>query len=133
MAVADGSGLPLAVHTASASPHEVTLVSETLAAGFALGKPERLIGDRAYDPDPLDAALSTEGIEMIAPHRRNRKRRKTQDGRRLRRDRRRWTIERLFAWLGNYFRRLVVRYERQVENYLGFVQLGCAVILLRQL
>jgi transposase len=68
-----------------------------------------------------------------AAHRRNRKRRKTQDGRRLRRYRRRWTIERLFAWLGNYFRRLVVRYERQVENYLGFVQLGCAVILLRQL
>ena len=133
MAVADGSGLPLAVHTASASPHEVTLVSETLVAGFAPGKPERLIGYWAYDSDPLDAALSTEGIEMIAPHRRNRKRRKTQDGRRLRRDRRRWTIERLFAWLGNYFRRLVVRYERQVENYLGFVQLGCAVILLRQL
>ena len=69
---------------------------------------------------------------MGAAHRRNSKRRKTQDGRRLRRDRRRWTIERLFAWLGNYFRRLV-RYERQVENYLGFVQLGCAVILLRQL
>ncbi len=132
MAVADGSGLPLAVHAASASPHEVTLVGETLAAGFAPGKPERLIGDRAYDSDPLDAALSAEGIEMIAPHRRNRKGRKTQDGRRLRRYRRRWKIERLFAWLGN-FRRLVVRYERRVENYLGFVQLGCAVILLRYL
>ena len=40
-------------------------------------------------------------------------------------------IERLFAWLGN-FRRLVVRYERYALNYLGFVQLGCILILLRQ-
>ena len=118
MAVAEGSGLPLAVHAASASPHEVTLVGETLNAGFAPGKPERLIGDRAYDSDPLDAGLAEEGIEMIAPHRRNRKKPKTQDGRKLRRYRRRWKIERLFAWLGN-FRRLVVRYERWAENYLA--------------
>ena len=48
----------------------------------------------------------------------------------MRRYKRRWKVERLFAWLGN-FRCLVVRYERRPENYLGFVQLGCAVILLR--
>ncbi|MGZ3716209.1 MAG: transposase, partial [Ktedonobacterales bacterium] len=70
-------------------------------------------------------------IELIAPHRRNRKRPKTQDGRPLRRYKRRWKFERLFAWLGN-FRRLVVRYERHALNYLGFVHLGCILILLRQ-
>ena len=70
--------------------------------------------------------------EMIAPHRRNRKKPRTQDGRKLRRYKRRWKIERLFAWLGN-FRRLVVRYERRVENYLGLLRLGCIVILLRYL
>jgi hypothetical protein len=59
---------------------------------------------------------------MIAPHRRGRVRPKTQDGRPLRRYRRRWKIERLFAWLGN-FRRLVVRYERHALNYLGLVRL----------
>lgn len=74
----------------------------------------------------------TEGIEMIAPHRHNRKKAKTQEGRKLRRYKRRWKVERLFAWLGN-FRRLVVRYERRAENYLGFVHLGCVVILLRYL
>ena len=68
---------------------------------------------------------------MIAPHPRNRsKPKKTQDGRKLRRYKRRWKAERLFAWLGN-FRRLVVRYETRAENFLGFVRLGCAVILLR--
>jgi transposase len=132
MAIADGSSLPLAVHAASASPHEVTLVGETLSERFVKECPSRLVGDRAYDSDPLDEALLGEGIEMIAPHRRNRKKAKTQDGRKLRRYKRRWKVERLFAWLGN-FRRLVVRYERQVENYLGFVHLGCVVILLRYL
>jgi transposase len=130
MALADASGLPLAACAASASPHEVTLVEATLAASFLEEQPERLIGDRAYDSDPLDAELAKMGIEMIAPHRRNRKKPKTQDGRKLRRYKRRWKIERLFAWLGN-FRRLVVRYERRAENYLGFVHLGCIVILLR--
>lgn len=67
---------------------------------------------------------------MIAPHHRNRKKAKTQDGRKLRRYRKRRKIERPFAWLGN-FRRLVVRYERRADNYLGFVQLGCVAMLLR--
>ena len=132
MAIADRSSLPLAIHAASASPHEVTLVGETLSERFVEERPSKLVGDRAYDSDPLDEALLAEGIEMIAPHRRNRKKVKTQDGRKLRRYKRRWKVERLFAWLGN-FRRLVVRYERRVENYLGFVRLGCIVILLRYL
>ena len=132
MALADRSGLPVAVLTASASLHEVTLVKETLGASFVSEKPERLIGDRAYDSDQLDVALDAFGFEVIAPHRRNRKQPKTQDGRKLRRYKRRWKVERLFPWLGN-FRRLVVRYERKAENFLGFVCLGCIVILLRYL
>ncbi len=131
-ALADRSGLPLSVRAASASPHEVTLVGEVLDGRFVSEKPERLIGDRAYDSDPLDAELAKMGIEMIAPHRNNRKKPKTQDGRKLRRYKRRWKMERLFVWLHN-FRRLVIRYERRVENYLGFVHLGCIVILLRYL
>jgi transposase len=110
---------------------QVTLVAPTLDSRFVDALPERLIGDRAYDADPLDAALHHLGIEMIAPHRRGRKRPKTQDGRPLRRYRRRSKIVRLFAWLGN-FRHLVVRYERHALNYLSFVHLGCILILLRQ-
>jgi transposase len=130
MAVADRTGLPVACHTASASPHEVTLVEATLDGRFVEEVPEHLIGDRAYDSDPLDEKLAEQGIEMIAPHRRGRTKPKTQDGRPLRRYRRRWKVERLFAWLGNY-RRLVVRYARLAENFLGFVHLGCILILLR--
>jgi transposase len=130
MAVTDGASLPLAIHIESASPHEVTLVEATLQASFVEGTPQRLIGDKAYDSDPLDQTLKEQGIEMIAPHRRNRKKPKTQDGRPLRRYKRRWKVERFFAWLQN-FRRLVVRYERHADNFLGFVKLACLRILLR--
>jgi transposase len=132
MAIADRTGLPVALSVASASPHEVTLVEPTLARVVTRQRPQRLIGDRAYDSDPLDARLRARGITMIAPHRASRRRAATQDGRTLRRYCRRWKIERLFAWLQN-FRRLVTRWEYHVENYLGFVQLGCILILLRHL
>jgi transposase len=130
MAVADSVGLPLALHLEAASPHEVTLVEPTLAASHVAGAPRRLIGDRAYDSDPLDERLREHGIEMIAPHRRNRKRAKTQDGRPLRRYKRRWKVERLFAWLQN-FRRVLVRHDYYADNYLGWVHLACIRIMLR--
>ena len=80
----DASGTPLAVHTTSASPAEVKLVQDTLDASFGSDFPERLIGDKAYDSDGLEADLGEIGLQMIAPNRRNRTR-KTQDGRPLRR------------------------------------------------
>jgi transposase len=101
-------------------------------ARFIREAPERMIGDRAYDSDQLDAELRKKRVRLIAPHRGNRKRKATQDGRELRRYKRRWKIERLFAWIGN-FRRTVTRYEYHSINFLGFVQLACAIILMRQL
>ena len=131
MAMADRSGLPVAVHVESASPHEVTLVQATLSEMTTHKAPENLIGDAAYDSDPLDAELADCGVQLIAPNRSNRTR-KTQDVRRLHRYRRRWKVERLFAWLQN-FRRLVVRYERHADNFLGMIHLACCIILLRYL
>lgn len=130
MAVADRSGLPVAVDVAGAAPHEVTLVEATLEGCFVAEQPHRLIGDKAYDSDELAESLEARGIELIAPHR-ARRRVPRQDGRPLRRYRRRYKVERLFAWL-QQFRRLVVRYEHDVLNFLGFVYLGCIVILMRR-
>jgi transposase len=131
MAVADRNGLPVSVCIESATPHEVTLATSTLLQMVVPDAPQNLIGDNAYDSDRLDAELSLYGIQLIAPHRRKRKN-PTQDGRRLNRYRRRWKIERLFAWLQN-FRRLVVRYERRAENFLAMLHLAASLILLRQL
>ena len=114
MAVADRHGLPVALGIASGERHETRNVVETLRARFVRPLPARLIGDKAYDSDHLDAELAAIGVEMIAPHHPKR-RRKTQDGRALRRYRRRWHVERLFAWLMR-FRRLVTRYETKAEN-----------------
>lgn len=131
MAVADSHGLPVAVYVESATPHEVKLATSTLVQLIVSGAPQNLIGDNAYDSDNLGIELRQYGTKLIAPHRCNRKNR-TQDLRRMRRYRRRWKVERLFAWLQN-FRRLVVRYERYAENFLGMLYLGCCIILLRHL
>lgn len=131
MAVADRHGLPVSICIESATPHEVTLATSTLVQMVVPDAPGHLIGDNAYDSDKLDVQLRHYGIEVIAPHRSNR-RIKRQDERCMRRYRRRWKIERLFAWLQN-FRRRVVRYERHAENFLGMLHLACCLILLRHL
>lgn len=131
MAVADRHGLPIAVGIASGERHETKLVLDTLEGRFVNELPKKLIGDRAYDSDGLDEQLADIGVEMIAPHNPTR-RSKTQDGRALRRYRRRWHVEGLFAWMLR-FCRLVTRYEHKARNFLGFTKLACMVILLRQL
>ncbi len=132
MAIADAAGLPIAIDTGSASPHEVTLVEQTLEARFIDEVPEKLIGDKAYDSDALDEQMEVDyGIEVIAPHRSNRVKPRTQDGRKLRRSRKRWKIERLFAWIQN-FRRCIVRHEYYQVNFQGFLKLAGIIILLRQ-
>jgi transposase len=131
MVIADAAGLPLAMHTTSASPHEVTLVEATLDETLTVGRPRRLIGDRAYDSDPLDLRLAAQGIELIAPHKRNRIKPVTQDARALRRYRRRWKVERLFAWLNKY-KRVMTRWDRFIDHFNAFVHLACSMILIRR-
>ena len=71
------------------------------------------------------------GREDAAPHG-GRRRYPTQDGRKLRRYRNRWRVERLFAWL-HHFRRVVTRWEYHVENFFGMVRLACIKLLLKRL
>ena len=132
MAIVDRHGLPVAVCTHAANHHEVTLVQLSFDFYMIEAKPDFLIGDKAYDSDKLDAELRKEGINMVSPHKANRKKKKTQDGRHLRRYARRWLVERYFAWL-QWQRRLLTRWEFYPENFLGFVQLASIKILLKRL
>ena len=132
MAITEKRGRPIGVLIANASHHEVRLVEGTLDACFVSELPVILIGDKAYDSDPLDASLRDRGVDMVAPHKKNRKKPATQDGRRLRRYKRRFKVERFFSWIED-FRRLVVRWEYHAANYLGFVHLACLRILMRYL
>jgi transposase len=94
--------------------------------------PRHLLGDRAYDSDPLRARLATRGIVFTSPYRDNNRHRRYEDGRRLRTYRHRWIIERTIAWFGA-FRRLLVRHQRSMRMYLAFFHLAAALIALRRL
>lgn len=100
MVLVDARGVPVAVDCASATPHESRLVQGLFGFMLTSDTPHRLIGDKAYDSDSLDDELACVGTDLIAPHRSNRRPdNKTQDGRHLRRYKRRWTVERTIAWL----------------------------------
>lgn len=132
MAIADSAGLPLAVCIGDGSKHDSKLVEDVLDAAFVKQVPPKLIGDKGFDYAPLAERLCRRAIELIAPKRAGTHgSRRKQDGRPLRRYRRRWKVERLFAWLKRY-RRIALRWEYKAENFLGMVHLGCLVILLRQ-
>jgi transposase len=138
MVVADGKGIPLGSQLASAQAAEVRLAEATLAQisvprggrGRPQTRPLRVIADRAYDSDLLRWRLLQRGILLICPHRRGRRLAQRNDARTLRRYRKRWKIERTFAWLGNY-RRLLVRHEHHLLLYQAFFHLACLLITLR--
>jgi transposase len=133
MVLADGTGAPLGVHVEKASPSEVKLLEPTLNnACAACGKqPQRLIADRGYDSNAVRALLVKRGIDPIIPARCNNTAATHQDGRKLRRYRRRWIVQRTHSWLQR-FRRLVVRYERSAVVFLGLVHIACALVTLRR-
>lgn len=129
MVLVDGKGLPLGVSLESASPAEVKLAPKLTSS--ARGKVKRLIADRAYDSNLFRRHLVALGAEPIIPRRRNNRRATHQDGRRLRRYRHRWVIERTFSWLG-WCRRLVVRWDRRLEMYQGFFHIALIMLTLRR-
>ena len=139
MVVVDGQGIPLGILVASARPAEVTLVDATLntirvpraRGGRPRQRPDRLIADRGYDSDPLRDRLQRRGVTPIIPYRNWNLRRRYDDGRRLRRYRHRWVIERTFAWLHSY-RRLLVRHERLTSMYCSLLYFAAALIALRR-
>lgn len=139
MLVVDGQGIPLGVLLEIATRHEAPLAEATLEQvkvprprGRPRKRAPRVIADKAYDSDPLRRRLKRLGVELIAPYRRYKKNRPFADGRKLRRYRRRWKIERTIAWL-SFFRRLVVRYDRKLTVYRGFFHIACLMITLRHL
>ena len=136
MLATDGKGIPLAFLLASANCAEVKLAEATLERirvprkrGRPRKRPKRLVADRAYDSDPLRGWLRRKGVRPCIPPRKNRKgRRKTWEEE----YKKRWHVERTFAWMGNY-RRLLVRHERLISVYEGFFALACIMICLGKL
>ena len=132
MVLVDANGLPMSVETMSATPHEATLVQRLFDFMLSCEAPERIVGDKAYDSDRLDDELAEQGIDMVAPHRKNRlPQNVTQDRRKLPRLKRRWKVERAISWIQNY-RRLCIRWEKSTMLFQAMLHLACGIILLKQ-
>ena len=131
----DRRGLPLARAVGPASRGEGDLAEhllDLLPDRVALPPTVVVVADRGYDSDGLRDRLAAAGYELVAPHRKNRTRPARNDGRRMRRYKRRWVVERTIAWLHGY-RRLLVRHERQAVLFQGFAHLACALIAVARL
>jgi len=131
MAICDGGSLPVAVTIHSASPSEMKLAEGTFGSRLVPSLPRVMVADRGYDSNGVRSFFADRGVEPVIPARRNNRKATHQDGRNLRRYKKRWKVERLNAWLQND-RRIVTRYERKPENFLGFIELSCMKILLRR-
>ena len=133
MVLVDGRGTPLGLHVDSASPSEMKLLAATLDTVQLDGRravPKQLIADKGYDSNAVRSDLVSRGIEPIIPARENNRKATHQDGRKLRKYRKRWVVERTNAWIQN-FRRIAMRYERSAEIYTALVHMACALIVLR--
>jgi transposase len=122
--VVDASGLPLGMATAAADVSEQKLLMPALddvPIDIPPGTP--VITDKGHDSDPLRDKLEDAGYVPIIPHRRNRVKPSRNDGRRLRRYRHRWKIERTNAWLHCY-RGLAVRWSYYSYLYDGLVYIA---------
>lgn len=132
MAIVDKDSRPLAAFATSANPHEITLLADIiddLPEGIS---PKVLVGDKAYDSDIHDESLRKQGIELIAPHKQNRQKPKTQDGRKLKRMKKRWVVERFFGWM-KPARRLLVRFDKNVRVFQAFLDIFSILTLIRHL
>jgi hypothetical protein len=67
LAIVARQGLPVSVSTQAANHHAVTLGQLSVDFSMLEAKPEPRIGARAYDSEGLDAALTHEGVNLIAP------------------------------------------------------------------
>jgi transposase len=142
MLVIDGTDLPLGFHLDSANTAAVKLAEQTLETirvarprGRPKQRPEKLVADRGYDSSAFRRALRRRGIGMCIPAKRRPARWRPKRGRpalaRREEYRERSTVERSFAWLGN-FRRLLVRWEHLSGVYRSFFTVAVLLVCLRR-
>jgi len=119
--VTDASGLPLGMVADAADVPETDLLKPALdEVPVAVPPGTPVIADKGHDSDPLRDEVEADGYRTIIPHRKNRVKPSRNDGRRLRRFRHRWRIERTNAWLHCY-RGLAVRWSYYSFMYVGIV------------
>jgi putative transposase len=129
----DGNGIPLGVSVSGANTHDKRLVEATLN-GSPIERPkpakqqrQNLCLDKGYDYEDVRQTVLEYGYTAHIPHRgEDQTKRKKIPGYRARR----WVVERTHSWM-NRFRRLLIRWDKKVINYTGFLHFACAWIVFR--
>jgi len=129
----EGHGLPISIEVAGANRHDITLIEATLR-NIVVNRPEpreeepqNLCLDKGYDSTGVRELLEELGyIGHIKARNEEAAELRVIPGYRARR----WKVERTHSWL-NRFRRILIRWEKKVENYFGMLHLVCAFITYR--
>ncbi len=130
MLLVDGNGIPLALTMRSAQQSEMKLALEVVDQ--ATRKPKRVVADRGYDWKVLRQELRARKITPYIPKRQGWKKdkpRKPMSKTLTYWYKKRWVVERSFAWLQNY-RKLTVRWEHSTITYAGLMHLALVMLVL---
>jgi putative transposase len=138
--LADKKGVPLSIVITSANTHDMKATAETLdriVTKRPLPPPKKkkhrqqnLCLDKGYNYPEIEQEVVKRGY---VPHIRHRgEGKKSVKKKRRHHPTRRWVIERTNSW-HNRFRKLLVRYEKKAENYLGLVHLSCCITVYRRI
>ena len=129
----EGQGIPIGVSGAGANRHDMKLVAATLESVIvarpapSAERPQHICLDKGYDDPQIEELVAQWGYTAPIRGRGEEKQEKAAiPGYRARR----WVVERTHSWM-NRFRRLLVRWEKEVANYLGMLHLACAWITFR--
>lgn len=123
--------MPLAVAVEGANVPDQKLVAATLDAipvkrpKPTRKQPQHLCLDKGYAGKPVDRQVRKRGYTPHVPCKTNQIPKPKHRGKA-----RRWKVERTHSWL-NRARRLLIRWEKKVVNYLGFLHLQFAIVALR--
>ena len=130
----EGDGVPIGLAVEGANRNDFKMVEETIISipierpTPTPEKPQGMCLDKGYDFDEVRELLATFGFTA---HIRTRGEEAQAIKRAAGYKARRWVVERTHSWM-NRFRRLLIRWDKKVHNYLAFLHLACAYITYRQ-
>jgi transposase len=129
----EGQGVPIGLAIEGANRHDMKLVRPTLDSIVidrpepTLEHPQGMCLDKAYDFQEVRDTLSEFGFTAhIRTRGEEAKAIQIEAGKRARR----WVVERTHSWM-NCFRRILIRWEKNPENYIAFLHFACALIAFR--
>jgi putative transposase len=131
----EGNGVPIGLAVEGANRHDMKLTEATLGSQVVQrpepteDNPQHLCLDKGYDYDAVrEVVAARRYIAHIMARSEEAQGKRDIPGYRARR----WVVERTHSWM-NRFRRIFIRWEKKVVNYLAMLHFVCAWISFRLL